>query len=144
MIEQQIRPWDVLDHDVLDLLAVVRREDFVPPAHRALAFVDTEMPLLRRPSGAAAASACWSPRSRRACCRTCTCSATTRCSKSAPARATWPRCWRTGRQRVITLEIQPELAQMARANLQRAGIANVEVREADGAKGLAGRRRRST
>ena len=36
MIEQQIRPWDVLDARVLELLAVVRREDFVPPAHRAL------------------------------------------------------------------------------------------------------------
>ena len=45
MIEQQIRPWDVLDPDVLELLALVRREDFVPPQHRALAFVDTEVPL---------------------------------------------------------------------------------------------------
>ena len=45
MIEQQIRPWDVLDHGVLQLLAEVRREDFVPPEHRALAFVDTEVPL---------------------------------------------------------------------------------------------------
>jgi protein-L-isoaspartate(D-aspartate) O-methyltransferase len=45
MIEQQIRPWNVLDPAVLDLLAVVRREDFVPVAYRALAFVDTEVPL---------------------------------------------------------------------------------------------------
>lgn len=45
MIEQQIRPWDVLDPHVLELLKVVRREQFVPPASRALAFVDTEIPL---------------------------------------------------------------------------------------------------
>ncbi|MBW8330284.1 MAG: protein-L-isoaspartate O-methyltransferase [Thiobacillus sp.] len=45
MVEQQIRPWDVLDLDVLDLLFKVRREDFVPEAHRALAFVDMEIPL---------------------------------------------------------------------------------------------------
>ena len=45
MVEQQIRPWDVLDQDVLDLLFKVRREDFVPPAHRALAFVDMEIPI---------------------------------------------------------------------------------------------------
>jgi len=45
MIEQQIRPWEVLDQGVLSLLALVKREDFVPPAHRALAFVDTEVPL---------------------------------------------------------------------------------------------------
>jgi protein-L-isoaspartate(D-aspartate) O-methyltransferase len=38
---------------------------------------------------------------------------------------------------VITLEIEPELARLARENLQRAGIRNAEVREADGAKGLA-------
>ena len=44
MIEQQIRPWDVLDPGVLSLLAVVKREDFVPAAYRALAFVDTEVP----------------------------------------------------------------------------------------------------
>lgn len=45
MVEQQIRPWDVLDQGVLDLLFKVRREDFVPDAHRNLAFVDMEIPL---------------------------------------------------------------------------------------------------
>jgi protein-L-isoaspartate(D-aspartate) O-methyltransferase len=45
MVEQQIRPWDVLDQNVLDLLFKVRREDFVPEAHKALAFVDMEIPL---------------------------------------------------------------------------------------------------
>jgi protein-L-isoaspartate(D-aspartate) O-methyltransferase len=45
MIEQQIRPWDVLDPDVLELLHVVKRENFVPVAHKALAFVDAEIPL---------------------------------------------------------------------------------------------------
>jgi protein-L-isoaspartate(D-aspartate) O-methyltransferase len=45
MIEQQIRPWDVLDTDVLDLLLVVKRENFVPEAHKNLAFVDTMIPL---------------------------------------------------------------------------------------------------
>jgi protein-L-isoaspartate(D-aspartate) O-methyltransferase len=45
MVEQQIRPWDVLNQDVLDLLFKVRREDFVPQAHRALAFIDMEIPL---------------------------------------------------------------------------------------------------
>ena len=45
MIEQQIRPWDVLDQSVLDLLYTVRREEFVPPQFRALAFTDVELPL---------------------------------------------------------------------------------------------------
>jgi protein-L-isoaspartate(D-aspartate) O-methyltransferase len=45
MIEQQIRPWDVLDAHVLQLLAVIKRENFVPLAHKALAFVDMDIPL---------------------------------------------------------------------------------------------------
>ena len=45
MIEQQIRPWDVLDTDILDLLLVVKRENFVPEAYKNLAFVDTFIPL---------------------------------------------------------------------------------------------------
>src|SRR3954470_8901628 len=50
MIEQQIRTWEVLDQDVLDLLYAVRREDFVPAVWRALAFSDLEVPL--RPGAA--------------------------------------------------------------------------------------------
>ena len=49
MVEQQIRTWEVLDQRVLDLLFAVKREDFVPPAYRALAFADLELPL---PNGA--------------------------------------------------------------------------------------------
>ena len=45
MIEQQIRTWEVLDASVLDLLFEVKREDFVPEAHRAIAFADLEVPL---------------------------------------------------------------------------------------------------
>lgn len=45
MVEQQIRPWEVLDQQVLDLLFKVRREEFVPPQYRSLAFVDMEIPL---------------------------------------------------------------------------------------------------
>jgi protein-L-isoaspartate(D-aspartate) O-methyltransferase len=45
MIEQQIRTWEVLDPQVLDLLFKVRREEFAPPEHRSLAFADLEIPL---------------------------------------------------------------------------------------------------
>jgi protein-L-isoaspartate(D-aspartate) O-methyltransferase len=45
MVEQQIRPWEVLDQRVLDLLFRVHREDFVLPQYRALAFVDMEIPI---------------------------------------------------------------------------------------------------
>ena len=45
MIEQQIRTWEVLDPAVLELLHEVRREEFVPAEHRALAFADLEIPM---------------------------------------------------------------------------------------------------
>ena len=45
MVEQQIRPWDVLDMRVLDLLGKVKREKFVPPARQEMAFMDMEIPL---------------------------------------------------------------------------------------------------
>ena len=45
MVEQQIRTWEVLDQEVLDLLFALRREDFVPAQYRSLAFVDMEIPL---------------------------------------------------------------------------------------------------
>src|SRR5262249_384288 len=45
MVEQQIRTWDVLDTEVLDLLFQVKRENFVPEAHRDIAFADLEIPL---------------------------------------------------------------------------------------------------
>ena len=45
MVEQQIRPWEVLDTKVLDLLHKVKREEFVPPAHKELAFADLEIPI---------------------------------------------------------------------------------------------------
>jgi protein-L-isoaspartate(D-aspartate) O-methyltransferase len=45
MVEQQIRPWEVLDQRVLDLLLRIRREEYVPARYRALAFADMEIPL---------------------------------------------------------------------------------------------------
>src|ERR1051326_7819400 len=45
MVEQQIRTWEVLDQDVLDLLYAVPREEFVLPQYKALAFSDLELPL---------------------------------------------------------------------------------------------------
>lgn len=45
MVEQQIRPWDVLDQGVLDLLFAVPREEFVRPEYRAFAFTDMEVPI---------------------------------------------------------------------------------------------------
>ena len=45
MIEQQIRPWNVIDEDVLNVMKQIPREFFVPPEYKELAFADTEIPL---------------------------------------------------------------------------------------------------
>lgn len=45
MVEQQVRPWEVLDPRVLDALSAIAREDYVPARHRKLAFADTALPL---------------------------------------------------------------------------------------------------
>jgi protein-L-isoaspartate(D-aspartate) O-methyltransferase len=58
MIEQQIRPWNVLDEEVLALLGKVRRENFVPPEHAGLAFMDLEIPLVASADEAAANGWC--------------------------------------------------------------------------------------
>jgi protein-L-isoaspartate(D-aspartate) O-methyltransferase len=51
MVESQVRTWEVLDQSVLDLLLVVKREEFVPEKYRALAFADMEIPLGRDEQG---------------------------------------------------------------------------------------------
>jgi protein-L-isoaspartate(D-aspartate) O-methyltransferase len=130
MIEQQIRPWKVLDHAVLDLLAVVKREDFVPAAYRDLAFVDTELPLgegqamLAPPVEARLLQDAQVQRHE------------TVLEVGAGSGYTTALLAHRA-QRVIALENRPALARLARENLQRAGIANAEVREADGRDGLA-------
>ncbi|GAB2581463.1 protein-L-isoaspartate O-methyltransferase [Dyella jejuensis] len=45
MVENQVRPWEVLDGRVLEVLGRIRREDFVAPAHRQLAFADLCLPI---------------------------------------------------------------------------------------------------
>ncbi|MBN8441495.1 MAG: protein-L-isoaspartate O-methyltransferase [Thauera sp.] len=132
MVEQQIRPWEVLDPNVLDLLMTVKREEFVPEKSRALAFADVEIPIgngqvMLKPviegkilqalqlnradsvleigtgSGFLAAL--------------------------LAARTEWVR----------SIEIDPELVRFASANLSRNKVDNVIVEEGDGVMGWPGR-----
>lgn len=127
MIEQQIRPWDVLDPEVLALLSVVKREDFVPLAHKALAFVDMELPL---PEG----ECMLAPRVEARLLQALQVQKTDKVLEIGAGSGYMAALLAHRAQRVISLEIKPALAQLARANLQKAGITNAEVREADGAK----------
>jgi protein-L-isoaspartate(D-aspartate) O-methyltransferase len=137
MIEQQIRPWNVLDPEVLELLSLVRREDFVPLAQKALAFVDMMVPLLAPADQAMQHGHCMlEPKVEARMLQDLHVRAKDKVLEVGAGSGYMAALLAHRAQRVITLEIQPELVQMARANLQGAGITNVEVRQADGAKGL--------
>ncbi len=130
MIEQQIRPWDVLDTSVLELLSAVRREDFVPAAHQAQAFMDLELPLgggrsLLAPRVEARLVQDLNLSKRDTVLQV---GATTGYVTALLARKA---------QRVIGLEADAALASQARANLRKAGVNNAEIVQTDGTSGLA-------
>ncbi|HEX6239794.1 MAG TPA: protein-L-isoaspartate O-methyltransferase, partial [Polyangiales bacterium] len=129
MIEQQIRPWNVLDPAVLELLAVVRREDFVPPVYRALAFVDTEVPL---PDG----QNMLAPKVEARLLQELNLQRHERVLEVGAGSGFMAALLAHRARSVLSLELLPALATMAGSNLQRAGISNARVRVADGARGL--------
>jgi protein-L-isoaspartate(D-aspartate) O-methyltransferase len=132
MIEQQIRPWEVLDQSVLSLLAIVKREDFVPPACRALAFVDTEIPLL---DGGANGQVMLQPKVEARLLQELAVAKHEKVLEIGAGSGYMAALLAHKALRVVTLEIRPELVKMASANLKRAAVTNVEVRHADGSKG---------
>ena len=131
MIEQQIRPWEVLDQDVLSLLAIVKREDFVPAGCRGLAFFDTEVPL---PHG----QTMLAPKVEARLLQAVHLARHERVLEVGAGSGYMAALLAYRAQQVTSLEIRPALAAMAAANLRRAGIANANVREADGSQGLPG------
>lgn len=133
MIEQQIRPWDVHDPLVLELLNTIRREDYVPAVHRALAFFDMELPL---GNGAEPGQTMLAPKIE---------ARTLNDLKVQPHESVleigtgsgFMAALLAGRAaKVLTLEIDAKLAESAARTLQRNGVTNVEVRHADGSKPL--------
>ena len=135
MIEQQIRPWDVLDAQVLSLLAIVRREDFVPPAYRALAFVDTELPLA---PGGLDGQVMLAPRVEARLLQEAQVQRHERVLEIGAGSGFMAALLAHRAQSVITLECVPALAVMAATNLRLGGVLNASVREMDGARGLSG------
>jgi protein-L-isoaspartate(D-aspartate) O-methyltransferase len=138
MIEQQIRPWDVLDPTVLEQLARMKREDFVPVAHKALAFVEMEIPLLPHAEEALRNGHCMlAPKVEARMLQDLDVKPHEKVLEIGAGSGYMAALLAHRAQRVISFEIHPELARMARENLQKAGIRNAEIREGDGARGLA-------
>lgn len=127
MIEQQIRPWDVLDPGVLSLLAVVKREDFVPAAYRSMAFVDMMIPL---PGG----EVMLEPKVEARLLQELAVHKHEKVLEIGAGSGYMAALLAHKAQQVLSLEIRPELVKFASENLRRAGIANAEVRQADGSR----------
>ncbi|PIT73841.1 protein-L-isoaspartate O-methyltransferase [Limnohabitans sp. JirII-29] len=128
MVEQQIRPWQVLDTAALKVLSHLQRELFVPQAYQALAYTDTEIPLGHGQTMVP-------PRVDARLMHDLHLTGNEKVLEVGTGSGYLTALLAGRAQRVISLEINSELAATARANLQRAGVSNVEVREADGSHG---------
>jgi len=128
MIEQQIRTWEVLDQDVLDLLFVVRREEFVPQEYRTLAFVDFEIPL---PNG----TRMWAPKMEARVLQALDLQPSDRVLEIGTGSGYFTALLASSAAEIVSVEIDAATVERARSRLTQAGFANVRVEHGDGARG---------
>ena len=128
MIHQQLRPWGVLDGEVIALLTELKREDFVPAAWRRLAYADAEIPLGH-------GAAMLSPKIEAHALQALGLRRHERILEIGTGSGFMAALLATHADHVWTVDIEPALADLARANLQRAGIYNVTVETGDAALG---------
>jgi len=130
MVEQQIRPWEVLDQEVLDLLYVIKREDFVPVAYRALAFSDLEIPI-------GCGESMWQPKFEARVLQELAVKKTDKVLEIGTGSGYLTALLAHRAELVHSVEIHSELITLAEGNLKRAGIANVTLQTGDGTRGWA-------
>jgi len=138
MIEQQIRTWEVLDQSVLDLLAVVKREDFVPPAFRLLAFVDMEIPLkidLGDGTVYDSGEVMFAPKVEGRFLQELAIRPHERVLEIGTGSGYMAALTAHKAQHVLSVEIDQRLHRFGMTNLARAGVRNVAVELGDGARG---------
>ena len=128
MIEQQIRPWDVLDPAVLNLLSEVKREDFVPPVCKPLAFTDVELPL---GNGATMLE----PKVEARLLQEVAVKNTDKVLEIGTGSGYMAALLAARAEYVVSVEIDATLAATARQNLTNAGVANVAVETGDASRG---------
>jgi protein-L-isoaspartate(D-aspartate) O-methyltransferase len=128
MVEQQIRPWDVLDQEVLKLLFELRREEFVPAAYRSLAFVDMEIPL-------GYGEVMLAPKLEARILQELQVKKTDKILEVGSGSGYLTALLAKKGEYVHSIEIVPDLKAMAEKNLQTNGISNVRVELGDAACG---------
>ena len=133
MVEQQVRPWDVLDQSVLDLLFVVKREAFVPPPYRALAFTDMEIPL--RIDGVDTGECMWAPKLEARIVQELAIKPHDSVLEIGTGSGYLSALLAHKAHHVLSIEIDPRLKAFAEENLARAGVHNVKVEAGDGSRG---------
>ena len=131
MVEQQIRPWEVLDQDVLDLLYVVPREEFVPQQHRALAFSDLEIPI-------GGGEKMWQPKMEARVLQELNIRKTDRVLEVGTGSGYLTALMSHRAAHVTSVEISPAIAAFGRANLERHGAENVALETGDASHGWPG------
>jgi protein-L-isoaspartate(D-aspartate) O-methyltransferase len=130
MIEQQIRPWNVLDHDVLEMLTLIKRENFVPPAYKNLAFADTEIPLH-------CGKNMFAPKVEARLLQALAVKKHEQVLEIGTGSGYMAALLAYKGRHVNTVEIEPQLKLMAEKNLAAQGFINVSVLAGDGAQGWA-------
>lgn len=126
MIEQQVRPWEVLDARVLSLLERLPRDQFVASAHQALAYVDLELPI-----GTEADQVMLAPRVQARLVQDLAVQPTDKVLEVGTGSGYTTALLAGLAQRVVSLEIHEDIARTARERLQASGITNTDVRVAD-------------
>ena len=130
MVEQQIRTWEVLDQDVLDLLYLVPREEFVPQQYRALAFSDLEIPI-------GEGERMWQPKMEARVVQELRLKKADRVLEVGTGSGYLTALLAHRAAKVHSIEFKPALAALGRRNLERHNADNVILATGDAARGWA-------
>lgn len=128
MVEQQIRTWDVLDQAVLDSIAAIPRDEFVPEAYRNLAYSDTEIPL-------GYGEAMMTPKLEARIVQALNLAASDRVLEIGTGSGYLTALLAHNCAQVTTVELHPTLLESANRRFEEHGITNVDCIEGDGIDG---------
>jgi protein-L-isoaspartate(D-aspartate) O-methyltransferase len=127
MVEQQIRPWEVLDPKVLDLLHKVQREDYVPQVYRSLAFVDMEIPL-------GGGELMWAPKIEARALQALQLQGHDRVLEVGTGSGYFTALLAHQASVVVSVELRADLADAAAAKFRAHGLTNIQSRQGDAAR----------
>ena len=130
MIEQQIRPWNVLNQKVLDLLEMIKRENFVCAGLEKMAFTDCDLPI--RVNGADTGEAMFSPKMEARILQELELGTHEKVLEIGTGTGYMAALMAQQCAHVTTIELNPAIAELARSNLKKNGITRVKVLEGCG------------